>query len=392
MAAINVLKKRSDPILAVRNKYAVDYWLLLAIGALATFGFLMVYSTTFDLGVLYKENAAYYITRQLVAMGLGISFILVFMQFDYHVLRYFSVPFLFLTIGLLTFVLIFGRADFGATRALSEGSYQPSELAKLTVILYIAHWLQSKGDRIKQINYGLLPFSLITGFMFFLIATQPALSTATLVALISVTLFFVAGADLKQVLVVVLVASGFALFLMFTYSHASARVDNFLATLRDPNQAGYQVKQALGALANGGYFGVGLGEGTQKFGPLPLAHTDGVFAIVGEELGLLGTMTCMALFVLLAWRGFRAATRARDTYGFLLAVGVTVWVSYQALVNVAVITASMPFTGMPMPFFSYGGSSMLATLVGMGILLNISRDGAIGRVPRAQRSARQQQD
>ncbi len=387
MAAINVLKKRSVPILAVRNKYAVDYWLLLVMAALTTFGFLMVFSTTFDLGVRFKDDAVYYITRQLVALGLGVTFIVIFMQFDYHVLRVFSVPGLVATILLLIFVLIFGRVDYGATRALSEGSYQPSELAKLTVILYIAHWLHSKGDRIKQINYGLLPFSLITGFMFFLIATQPALSTASLVALISVTLFFVAGADLKQVLVVVLVAGGFALLLMFTYSHASARVDSFLATLRDPNQAGYQVKQALGALANGGYFGVGLGEGTQKFGPLPLAHTDGVFAIVGEELGVMGTMTGMALFILLAWRGFRVATRARDTYGFLLAVGVTVWVSYQALVNVAVITASMPFTGMPMPFFSYGGSSMLATMIGMGILLNISRDGAIGRVPR-----RQQQD
>lgn len=387
MAAINVLKKRSVPILARRNKYTVDYWLLLAIGALLAFGFLMVYSTTFDLGVRFKGNAVYYMTRQMVAMGLGVFCIFILLQFDYHFLMRFSLPLLGITCALLVIVLFFGRIDYGATRALSEGSYQPSELAKLTMILYIAHWLHSKGDRIKKLNYGLIPFSLITGFMFALIATQPALSTALLVALISVTLFFVAGADLKQVLLVVLVASIFAVFLMFTYSHASARVDNYLATLRDPSQAGYQVKQALGALANGGYFGVGLGEGDQKFGPLPLAHTDGVFAIVGEELGLLGSLTGVALFVFLAWRGFRTATRARDTYGFLLAVGVTVWISYQALVNIAVITATIPFTGMPLPFLSYGGSSMLATLIGAGLLLSISRDSALGRIPR-----RQQQD
>jgi cell division protein FtsW len=154
-----------------------------------------------------------------------------------------------------------------------------------------------------------------------------------------------------------------------------------MAALRDPQQASYQVQQALGALANGGYFGVGLGKGDQKFGPLPLAHTDGVFAIVGEEMGLLGSVGVVLLLAFLAWRGFLTASRARDTYGFLLAVGVTVWISYQALINVAVITAVMPFTGMPMPFLSYGGSSMLMTVIGVGILLNVSRDAALGQRP-----------
>jgi cell division protein FtsW len=392
MATINVVKKRGAPILAGRNKFAFDYWLLLATVALLAFGFLMVFSTTFDLGVRFKDNAVYYMTRQVGAMGLGIGIAIILMQFDYHVLRYFSVPLLFITWGLLLFLLFFGRIDYGAARALSQGSYQPSELAKLTTILYIAHWLHSKGDRIKQINYGLVPFSVITGIMFALIVSQPALSTAILVGLISFTLFFVAGADLKQVLVVGLGASIVVAIMMFTLTHASQRVADYLAALKDPSQAGYQVQQALGALANGGFFGVGLGEGDQKFGPLPLAHTDGVFAIVGEELGLVGALAVIALLAFLAWRGFRVATRARDTYGFLLAVGVTVWISYQALINIAVITATIPFTGMPLPFLSYGGSSMLMTLVGVGILLSVSRDAAQGRAPRAQRTAPQQQD
>lgn len=382
MAAINVVKKRSTPLLAGRNKFAFDYWLLLATGALLVIGFLMVYSTTFDLGDRFQGDPVYYLTRQVGAMIGGILLVVIFMQFDYHILRYFSVPLILLAIGLLLFLLIFGTVDeYGAVRTLAAGSYQPSELAKLATILYIAHWLHSKGDRIKKINYGLFPFSLIIGTMFALIVTQPALSAAILVGLIGFTLFFVAGADLKQVLIAGTLALGVVVLMMLTLPHASQRVDDFMAALRDPQQASYQVQQALGALANGGYFGVGLGKGDQKFGPLPLAHTDGVFAIVGEEMGLLGSVGVVLLLAFLAWRGFLAASRARDTYGFLLAVGVTVWISYQALINVAVITAVIPFTGMPMPFLSYGGSSMLMTVVGVGVLLNVSRDGALDRRP-----------
>ncbi|HNS39432.1 MAG TPA: putative peptidoglycan glycosyltransferase FtsW [Promineifilum sp.] len=380
MATINVIKKKGHPLWAGRNKYAVDYWLVLTAGALLVFGLLMVYSTTFDPGFLYKGDSTYYLTRQLGAMGIGLVAIIVLMQFDYHVLRYVSVPVLLGTCVILAVMLIVGKPDeYGAVRTLSAGSYQPSELAKLATILYIAHWLDSKGERIKNINYGLVPFSMIIGVMFALIVRQPALSTAILIVMINFTLFFVAGADLKQAAVVGGLALIVSVIMMLTLSHASQRIDSFMATLRDPQQASYQVLQSFAALANGGWFGVGLGQGNQKFGPLPLAHTDSVFATVGEELGLLGTVSVVVLFGILAWRGFLVASRARDTYGFLLAVGVTVWIAYQALINVAVITAVMPFTGMPMPFLSYGGSSMVMVLIGIGVLLNVSRDAALGR-------------
>ncbi len=391
MTAINVVKKRGEPLLAGRNKYAVDYWLLLGTAALLVFGFLMVYSTTFDLGLRFKDNPVYYMTRQVGAMALGLALVAVMLQFDYHALRLLSVPLIVGTIVLLVFLLFFGQVNYGAARALSQGSYQPSELAKLATILYIAHWLHSKGDRIKQINYGLLPFSIITGVMFGLIVLQPALSTAILVGLISFTLFFVAGADLKQVLVVGVLAGGVVFMLMTILPHAAQRVSDYRAALEDPFQASYQVRQALGALAQGGLFGVGLGQGVQKFGALPLAHTDGVFAIVGEELGLVGALGVIALFGFLIWRGFRVAARARDTYGFLLATGVTVWIAYQALINLAVITSVIPFTGMVLPFLSYGGSSMLITLVGIGILLNVSRDSAGGQASARARQPRRQQ-
>lgn len=381
MAAINVVRKRSREIFAGRNKLEFDYWLLLGAGALLVIGFLMVYSTTFDLGFRREDNPVHFVTRQMIAMLIGVVATIILLQFDYHVLRYISMPFIFLTVGSLIYLLFFGTEEYGATRSLFNGSYQPAEAAKLATIIYISHWLHSKGDRIKQWNYGLVPFAFLTGVMFALIVLQPALSTASLVGLICLILFFVAGADLKQLLLVAVVAGVIVTLFMFTLDHAVQRINDFTLGIRDPQQTGYQVQQALIALANGGIWGKGLGSGEQKFGSLPLAHTDGVFAIVGEELGLIGSIGVVAMFAFLAWRGFRIASRARDSFGFLLATGITVWISLQALINIAVITAVFPFTGMPMPFLSYGGSSMLMVVLGVGVLLNISRDANLGRQP-----------
>lgn len=360
-------------------RFQFDYWLLLTAAGLLIVGLMMVYSTTFDYGLLFKDDPTYYFERQFVAMLLGLVGILVIMQFDYHTFRYISVPFLGLTLLGLVVVLFFGEAIFGAQRGIYEGSYQPSEVAKLATILYIAHWLSSKGDRIKDLTYGLLPFSVITGLVCALIVQQPDLSTAVLIALICFTLFFIAGADWRQFAVAAAVGGVVFLILINTLPHAAARVDAYKETLRDPQQASWHVQQALIALGRGGWFGVGIGESTQKFGPLPAAHTDGVFAIMGEELGLAGTLTFIGLLVMMAWRGIRTALNARDIYGSLLALGITAWLSYQALINIAVITAVIPFTGIPLPFLSYGGSSLLFSMLGIGILLNISRDRAIER-------------
>ena len=373
MATVTVVRKKSDRVRPGLKLY-FDYWLLLGITGLVVVGMLMVYSTTFDLGLLLFDDATHYFHRQLVALGIGLFAILMIMQFDYHILRRFSVVIMGSTLLLLTVLLFIGEVSLGATRGLYENSYQPGELAKLATILYISHWLSSKGERIKDVTYGLLPFAVITGVVCFLIVQQPDLSTAGLVALISFTIFFVAGAELRQIVIAGAVGGGIFLVLMTTFPHAAARIAAWQEVLRDPNQAIWQVKQALIALGSGGLFGVGLGNSTQKFGPLPAAHTDGVFAIVGEELGLAGSLLIILLYGLLVWRGIRTATKARDTYGFLLALGITCWLGYQALINIAVITAVIPFTGIPLPFLSYGGSSLLSSLVGAGILLNISRD------------------
>ena len=383
MSTINVVRKKTNRV-KPGLKFQFDYWLILAASGLILIGMLMVYSTTFDYGLRFQDDATYYFRRQFTALLIGLAAALIIMQFDYHVLRRFSVPLLGLTIAGLLVVLFFGDAIFGAQRGFYEGSYQPSEIAKLATILYIAHWLHSKGDRIKKVSYGLLPFSILVGSISALIVQQPDLSTAGLIAIVSLTLFFVAGADIKQILVAGAAGGTAFLFLMLTLPHAAARVDAYTVALRDPTQASWNVRQALIALGRGGIFGVGLGESVQKFGALPAAHTDGVFAILGEELGLVGTLLVLGLLALLVWRGIYIATKARNSYGFLLALGITCWLGYQALINMAVITTVIPFTGIPLPFLSYGGSSLAISLIGIGILLSISRDSAITKHQKPQ--------
>ncbi|MCB9419432.1 MAG: cell division protein FtsW [Ardenticatenaceae bacterium] len=386
MASVNVIRKRTARVHPAL-KLQFDYWMLLIMAGLLILGMLIVYSSTFWLGIEAKDgDALYYIRRQFVAFllgGLGIIFI---MQFDYHILRRFSVPVLIITLLGLIVVLFFGEAIFGARRGISGGSYQPSEIAKLATFIYIAHWLSSKGDRIKDVTYGLIPFSVITGVVCSLIILQPDLGTSALIAMVSFTLFFVAGADWRQFMATGALGGSVFFVLIKSFPHAAARLAEYLQTLKDPSLAGWQVRQAFVALGRGGVSGVGLGAGIQKYGALPAAHTDGVFAILGEELGLFGTMICIILLALLVWRGLLTAWRARDSFGGLLALGITCWIGYQSLMNIAVITAVMPFTGIPLPFMSYGGSSLLITLLGMGILLNISRDAAITQRDQPQRN------
>ena len=373
MTTLNVIRKNRNQIRSGQF-FLIDYWMLLATVGLLIIGMLMVYSTTFDIGLLWHGDPSYFFNSQLQALGLGLVCSIIALRFDYHILRKISVPMLLVTLLLLVIVLLFGERILGARRGLFSGSIQPSEIAKIATLLYFAHWLSSKGDRIKNLTYGLVPFSVITGIVCALIVLQPDLGTAGLIAIVAFTLFFIAGADLKQFAIAGLIGSGAFLFLVTTLPHAAARIESFKVAWQDPLQAGWQVQQSVVALGTGGWFGVGLGQGTQKFGPLPAAHTDGVFAILGEELGLFGCMLVIGLLALLAWRGIRTAYGARDTYGFLLAVGLTTWLITQALINMAVITAVMPFTGMPFPFLSYGGSSLVISMLAVGILLSISRD------------------
>jgi cell division protein FtsW len=284
---------------------------------------------------------------------------------------------MFITLAFMVVVLVVGEVTNGSIRGLSAGSYSPSEVAKLATIMYIAHWLASKGDRIKSISYGLVPFAMMIGVVCFLVMMQPDLSTSILLAIIAFSMFFVAGADWRQFGVAIILAVAVFGMLMLILPHAAERLQSWIDLLKDPSTAVWQVRLAMISLGTGGVMGTGIGRGANKY-VLPVAHSDGAFAVWGEEMGLIGGLLIIAAFAIVVWRGIVIARNARSSYGFLLAIGVTCWLGFQALINLAVITASMPVTGMPLPFMSYGGTSLAVTLAGVGVLLSVSRDMGVG--------------
>ena len=275
----------------------------------------------------------------------------------------------------LVAVVVFGSDRFGATRTFFGGSVQPAEPAKIIVIIYISAWLASKGKRIRDVRVGLLPFSVLLGAVAVLIVAQPEISAAILIVATASVMFFIAGAELKQLLVVGICTAATFWLVISNSSYASGRLERYLDSVWDPMKSSeYQVQRGVEALARGGPVGVGIGEAKAKLpGFLPLSWSDNVFAVVGEEMGLLGTLLVILLFALLAYRGLRIALQAPDNFGMLLATGITCSLILQALLNIAVIVAASPPTGVTLPFISYGGSSLVTAMTAIGILLSIGR-------------------
>jgi cell division protein FtsW len=352
-----------------------DLWLLAAVLGLTGLGLLIVYSATYALSYYnFEGQANVYLLRQGRFAALGLVAMLFFWRVDYRLWQRVSLPLIIGTLLVLGALFVIGKAQFGAARWLLEGgSVQPAEAAKLTTILYVAHWASSKGERIRSVDAGLIPFGIMVGLVCGLILMQPSFSTALLVGLVATTMFFIAGADLKQLLITGSAGAG----AVYVIARSAAYRMERIAVWRDPwalaEDAGYQTTQVLHSLARGGLFGEGLGTSRGNVPALPAGHTDAILAIMGQELGLLACWLMLGLFLLLAWRGFRAAQTAPDPFGMVLASGLTCWILYQALFNVAVVTNSIPPTGIPLPFISFGGSGLVTALAGMGLLLNISR-------------------
>lgn len=352
-----------------------DLYLLVVVAALCAFGLLMVYSASIDASFLATEDqtTTYFFSRQLRNFGVGLVIMYVLARLDYRIWRRLSVPMMIAIMFSLVIVLQFGDRRLEAQRALFRGSFQPGEAAKLVIVIYMAAWLSSKREKIRNITYGLLPFSIMVGAVTFLVVLQPDLSTAASIVLTALTMFFLAGASWTQI---GLLAGG-AAFSVWTIAtqlpYAQSRIDSHLKAINDLSQANDHVQAAIVAFINGGLFGVGLGEGRQKFGALPFPHTDSVFAVIGEELGLFGTFLVIALYVMMVYRGFKVANDARDSFGALLAAGIILWLVYDALLNIAVMTAVIPPTGVPLPFISFGGSSLVAAMAGIGLVLSVSR-------------------
>jgi cell division protein FtsW len=367
--------------------HAPDYALLSVIAMLLVLGLIAVYSASYALGYAQFGDANYFIKRQAIFAAVGVVALVITMNFDYHRLRVLSPLLMLVALAGLAAVLVpgLGVASNGARRWIAlTGSFQaqPSEFAKLAVLVYMAAWLAAKGEAVKDFSLGVFPFVSMVGIVGALIMLEPDLGTAVMVAAITGTLFFVAGARIKHVLV--LGASGLLALavLVFSGGYRMDRILSFTSPSSDPSGVGFHTLQLLIAFGSGGIGGLGLGVSRQKFFYVPGSHTDGVLAIVGEELGLIGVLVVLGLFAVLLWRGWRIAQRASDPFGSLLAVGVLAWIGFQMLINVGGVTHTIPLTGIPLPLLSYGGSALASTLTALGLLLSVSRYAAIEREER----------
>jgi len=331
-------------------------------------------------------NPDYFFLRQLRWVILGIIGLCVTYMFDYHIWQRYSVAIILGALLLLIIVLITGKDVHGSTRWLikvnGEGSVQPSEFARLALIIYIAHWLASKQERLSEIAYGLLPFAIILGIVATLVIAQPDFSMAILMVMTAFVMFFVAGADIRHWLGSLMIGGMTGVFIARWKGYIFERITIFLKFLKylggQAEETGgefFQMKQVLKALISGGLTGKGLGKAeiapTLSF-TLP---TDGILAIVGEELGVLGCLFLLGLLAFLAYRGFKIALEAPDPFGSILASGITWSLVLQAFIHIGSLSASIPFTGIPLPFVSYGGSSLVVCMTSVGLLLSISRSG-----------------
>jgi cell division protein FtsW len=362
-----------------RERHQVSYPLLTAVIALVAIGVVMVYSASSVRSYLAGSDPAAQGLQQAIWAGLGLAAMLIASRVDFRALRYLAIPAYVVTLVLLAVVLLpgVGTEVAGSRRWIvvpGVGGFQPAELAKLAICLYLAHWFDRRGRDARSLWNGLVPFGLLVAPGFLLIALEPDLGTSAVYVISALAIFFMAGANLLYLSAIggAVVAMGWVMITSTPYQ--LQRVQSFLDPFRDPLGAGYNTIQALLALGLGGVAGQGLGASRQKFLYLPAPSTDFIFAIIGEEWGLVGTLTVLALFVILAYQGYRIAIHAPDTFSGLLAAGITTWLVAQACINMMVVTALLPVTGIPLPFISYGGSALTINLVAVGILLSISRE------------------
>jgi len=345
-------------------------------------GLLVVYSASFAIGHLEYGDTNYFIARQAAFALVGLVLLWVLMRFDYHTLRPLSIGLMAIALASLLAVLLpgVGVEQNGARRWLALGPLppiQPSEFAKLSIIVYISAWLASRShsDDIKRFWAGFLPFVLMVGLVASLVVVEPDMGTTIIIVLTTCTLFFVAGAPSRHLLLLIIGAGLISWAIIFLANYRLDRILTFISPGTDPEGSGFQIRQLLIALGSGGPAGLGWGASRQKFFYVPGSHTDGVFAIIGEELGFIGAVAIIALFAFFIYRGIRTSLNAPDPFGAYLAVGIVSWIAYQTLINIGGITRSIPLTGVPLPFVSYGGSSLMAVLAGVGVLLSVSRYG-----------------
>jgi cell division protein FtsW len=359
------------------KKLKPDRILFLVTLVLVGFGVAMVFSSS---AIVAKERFGdpnYFSFKQLISATLGLAVMFVVMKIDYHTYRHPVIVFSTLAIVVALLVVVFFLAAAANTHRwiqFSGFSIQPSEMAKLALIFFLAYFLEKRKGKVNDLAFTLVPIAVILALLAGLIVLQPDLGTAVSLLAISGVLLFVAGLDLRWIAASIIFALPAFYLLVFRVKYRRDRILAFMNPWEEPLGRGFQIIQSLLSVASGGIAGLGFMEGKQKLFYLPEAHTDFIFAVVGEELGLIGTCALLVLFVVFFWRGVRASMRAPDLFGFYLALGITMMVCIQAFINMSVVLGLLPTKGIPLPFLSYGGSSFVVMLAAVGILLNVSQE------------------
>lgn len=366
------------------RKLNSDKWLFTATLLLVCTSVVMVYSASAVIAMETQKDPYLFLFKQGTWALLGLCLMPIFMRLDYRTYRQPVVIWtaVALTGAALLAVLVVGTARNGATRWIGVGplGIQPSELAKLAVIIFVASLLEKHMDRIDEPQHALLPIGIVLGGIVALILAEPDLGTSVSVVMIAAVMIFAAGINYRYVAGLFLMALPALYALLYFSEYRRRRVLAFLDPWADPLGDGYQMIQSMIAVGTGGLSGRGLMGGVQKLFYLPEPHNDFIYSVISEELGLLGATMVLACFCVITWRGLRTALRAPDRFGSLLALGLTTMIAFQALFNISVVLGLLPTKGIPLPFVSYGGSSLLINLLGMGILLNVSQHASSSRV------------
>ena len=362
-------------------KKGYDYILIYIVLALLVIGWIMVYSSSAVVAEITYNDSFKFLKKQLLFSLIGLIGLVGAMKIDYRRLNAHTYLILALSILLLVLVLIPGLGlslRVGVARRWLTTpwlTFQPSEFGKLALVIFIAYSLTKKGDKIKEFLRGFLPVITISGVMILLVILEPDMGTAIFMGMLTMTLLFIGGARFSYLLAIPLIAAPGFYFFITRFPYAYRRFIAYLHPWKDMQGMGFQIIQSFVALGSGGPWGVGLGDGKQKLFFLPAAHTDFILAILGEEAGFIGIMVVILLFALLIWRGVRISLKTEDTFGSHLAMGITCMIALQVIINMGVVLGLLPTKGLTLPFISYGGTSLVMNLVGVGILLSISASG-----------------
>src|SRR6266540_1372039 len=358
------------------RKLQSDKWLFLATLALVAVSIVMVYSASALVALERFQQPYLFVTKQVMWALLGVAVLSIVMKVDYRVYRNDTLMWTLLAVvAVLLIGVLFSPPVNGAKRwfAIAGFGIQPSELAKVAAIASTAIMLERRMHRVNELRYALLPIAIIVGGLVALILLEPDVGTAISLAVVIGIMVFVAGVSYRYLIGAVLLSLPALYVILMSASYRRRRLFAFLDPWADPLGDGFQIIQSLVAVGTGGVFGRGLMAGVQKLFYLPEPHTDFIYAVISEELGLFGATVVLACFCVIAWRGMRIAMRAEDTFGSFVALGLTTMIAVQALFNMSVVLGLVPTKGIPLPLMSFGGSSLLINLLGMGVLLNISQ-------------------